>query len=152
MQTYRKQIIAIKKRVLKGAFFIDLLGIFIYNDNVKEINKERRTKDMRYLVTDPCYIVPNDQWSDYCDGFYGDSDTDISMYNIKDFGTIVEVDNTANGDGSVNLGGGKKVLVDAGVVCLVRLNAGVTPTAYQGNAITSNLATAYDWYKKAKNI
>lgn len=105
-----------------------------------------------YLITDPCYIVPGDEWDSFVKAFYGDGDRDVTPWEIEGFGTIIEVDNTAYGDGSARMSGKKEVLVDSGTVCLVELNEGVVPTDYQGNAVTSSEPTARKWYEKAKAI
>lgn len=106
----------------------------------------------QYLVTDPCYIVPKEDWSDFLDETgYGDYIPDEG-YTIKGFGRIFEISGTDNGDGSIKIGKDKEVMVDAGIVCLVELDEGVTPTDYQGNAVTSARSTAYAWFNRACRI
>lgn len=104
----------------------------------------------KFLITDPCYIVPNDEWSDFCDNHI--DGVGPEGYKVEGLGTIIECDGTQWGDGSCKVGPGKEVLVDSGTVCLVKLDEGVTPTNYQGTAVTAKPATAYNWYAKAKQI
>lgn len=103
---------------------------------------------MKYLITDPCYIVPNEEWSDFCDNQIGGH----IEYKVAGLGTIVECDSTQWGDGSLKVGKGKEVMVDSGTVCLVELDEGVTPTNYQGTAVTAFKETADKWYSKAQEI
>lgn len=105
---------------------------------------------MRYLITDPCYIVPKKDWDNFCDNFYDGSG--IIPYTIAGFGVITDCQNTANGDGSVHISHGKDVHVDAGLVCLVELNDNITPTSYEGTAITDSKDTAQSWYETALQI
>lgn len=113
---------------------------------------------MKYLITDPCYVVPKDEWSDFldmCDGeIYGgfvNSDNE-NGYRIEGFGTIIESSPTQYGDGHIKVGKGKEVMADAGLTCMVRLDEGVTPTNYQGTAVTAREDTARRWYELAKQM
>lgn len=105
---------------------------------------------MKYLITDPCYIVPDNEWSDFCDTQI--DGVQAGGYKVEGLGTIVECDGTEWGDGHAKVGNGKEVLVDSGTVCLVELDEGVTPTEYQGNAVTARADTARNWYEIAKRI
>lgn len=97
----------------------------MYNENT--LNKE---SEMQYLITDPCYIVPNDEWSDFCDKLFANGntpDTDAVLpYTIEGFGKITHLSTTANGDGSVRVPGYKgrifEIGVDAGLVCIAEVS------------------------------
>lgn len=99
-----------------------------------------------YLVTDPCYVVPDEDWSDYCDAFYGGTAKNAQDWVIEGVGRIIKVDNTSYGDGEWNVGKGMSVMADAGLVCIVQLKRGYTPTNYQGTAVTDSFSTANDWF------
>ncbi len=103
---------------------------------------------MKYLITDPCYIVPDEEWSEFCDNKIGGH----IEHKVEGLGTIVQCDSTQWGDGSAKMGKGKEVMVDSGTVCLVELDEGVTPTDYQGTAVTAFKETADRWYAKAQQI
>lgn len=109
------------------------------------ITNKPESKQM-YLVTDPCYVVADDEWSDYCDAIYGGGGRNASDWQIEGVGRIIQVDNTSYGDGEWNVAKGKSVMADAGLVCIVELKRGYEPTNYQGTAITDSLSTAQDWF------
>lgn len=103
----------------------------------------------RYLVTDPCYVVPAEDWSNFLDktGFgeiYGGEEP----YVINGFGKILVSQPSEGGDGHWKLGNGKEVMTDAGLVCIVELDDGVVPTDYNGNAVTKTLGVAEHWISK----
>jgi len=126
--------------------------IFCYTIKMSITRKDTQMTTTNYLITDPCYVVPTDEWDSFVDAFYGNGDRDVTPWEIDGLGTIIEVDNTAYGDGSARMSGKKEVLVDSGTVCIVKLNEGVTPTDYQGNAVTNREDVARKWYEKAKQI
>jgi len=105
---------------------------------------------MKYLITDPCYVVPDKEWHNYCDN-YIDFDEGNTPYVIVGLGKIIASHGTKYGDGSKKIGNGE-VLVDSGTVCIVELEDGVKPTEYQGNCIASSLETAKKWFSRAKTI
>lgn len=107
---------------------------------------------MKYLITDPCYIVPRDDWETYCNDGLTDFYEGETSYKIGGLGTIIASSPTTYGDGYAKMGNGKQVLVDSGTVCLVQLDDGVVPTDYQGNAVASSRETADKWYEKAQTI
>lgn len=117
-----------------------------------QLQKQRNKKQM-YLVTDPCYIVPNDEWQKFVDDSYKGNFFEPPLpYIIKGFGKIVECDSTANGDGTQKVAKDKEVNVDSGTVCLVELEDGVTPTDYQGTATTDDKGLAEHYYERALQI
>lgn len=101
----------------------------------------------RYLVTDPCYVVPNDDWDKFLNetGF-GEICMGEDPYVIEGFGKILVSDGTDGGDGCWNVSRGKQVMADAGLVCIVELDEGVVPTEYNGNAVTRTLGVAEHWF------
>lgn len=107
---------------------------------------------MRYLITDPCYIVPKDEWEQFCNNGLYDFYEGETTYRVSGLGNIVASSPTQYGDGAMGFGRGKEVAVDSGTVCLVELDGDVVPTDYQGTAVTANATTAHNWYKKAQKI
>ena len=73
----------------------------------------------RYVIIDPCYIYPDEEWSDFCDKVE-DLESFVATYN----GTKFLVFNTAYGDGSYPVydGAGAEVgsaSVDAGLLSVI---------------------------------
>ena len=103
----------------------------------------------RYLVTDPCYVVPAENWSSFLDETaFGELYPGDEPYVIPGFGKIVESNGSEGGDGHWKLGNGKEVMTDAGLVCIVELDEGVEPTDYNGNAVTNRADVARNWFNK----
>lgn len=80
---------------------------------------------MKYLVTDPCYVVPSEphqEWLDFLDlTEYGES-LPKGGFKIEGLGTIIDMGGTCGGDGTWHVGNGKQqVFADAGLVCIVEL-------------------------------
>lgn len=122
---------------------------------------------MKYLITDPCYIVPDDEWSKFVDDMYGnDSMADeerVLPYKVEGIGTIVRMSNTAYGDGGCTVsenGKSWEIGVDAGLVCLVECDDSLDIEkvskdkgyALTLGAVTENKTTADRWYAKAQQI
>jgi hypothetical protein len=73
----------------------------------------------RYLVVDPCYVVPNEMWSDFCGAsFVNHAATRASFDGISFF-----CQGTAHGDGCFVLKCGNKTVgecgVDAGLLSII---------------------------------
>ena len=123
---------------------------------------------MKYLITDPCYLIGNNglhsDWEKFLDVTnFGDSLPD-GGYNVDGIGKIVSVSGTDNGDGSllVKDKNGKTwdKGVDAGMVCLVEVaddfdvdkvckDFGFALTL---GAVTDDKDVADDWYYRASRI
>lgn len=107
----------------------------------------------RFLVTDPCYVVPAEEWSNFLDvTSFGEIYSGDEPYVIPGFGKIVESNSTEWGDGEWKVGNGKSIMADAGLVCIVELDEGVEPTDYNGNAITKRADVARNWFNKVQGI
>lgn len=105
---------------------------------------------MRYLVTDPCYVVDKEDWDRFLEiTNYGASLAE--PYELAGIGRIIDNAHTARGDGSWDLGAGKEVCVDSGLVCIVELNDKFNPSTYNGNAITDDKNQAETWMEYVKN-
>lgn len=103
----------------------------------------------RYLVTDPCYVVPGQDWNKFLETTnFGEINEGDDPYIIEGFGKIIVSSGTDGGDGTWKVGNGKEVSADAGLVCIVELDEDVEPTEYNGNAITKTLGVAEHWFSR----
>lgn len=111
-------------------------------------------KRKQFLVTDPCYVVPDSEW----DNFLKDSDFGIIQsfnepYHVEGIGNIVESKSTENGDGSILLThSGKQVGVDSGLVCIVELEEDYEISDNNGNAVTDKELVARKRLERASKI
>lgn len=105
---------------------------------------------MKYLVTDPCYVIAShDDWLAVLDEHGYDDWTNVKC----DIGTILEATGTANGDGAVRVSGNKIVSADAGMTCIVEItNQDAYNEVRHGNAVTNSLETATRWFEKARQM
>ena len=112
---------------------------------------------MKYLVTDPCYIIPNKDWDKFVDDIYSGNKLDTSgvlPYKIEGVGKIIAMENTANGDGSTlvtdHLGELQIVGVDAGLVCIAIVSN--TFKNKKIGALSNDKTEAEYWYLQALQI
>lgn len=97
----------------------------------------------KYLVTDPCYVVPNEEWENFLEKTnYGES---LDRWEIAGIGTIISCGATYMGDGTWDVDFDKQISADAGLVCIVKLVENPNLAAWMGNAITDYLPSAEDW-------
>ena len=73
---------------------------------------------MKLFVTDPCLVVPDSQWSDFCDATDGDSLD--KPFNIDGGGRVVDLQHTANGDGGCRVRG-KEFGTDTGLIAIIEV-------------------------------
>lgn len=104
----------------------------------------------RYLVTDPCYIIPdlNGEWDKFLEETDGYSVG--NGYKIPGVGVIISSGDTAWGDGTWHVAPGMEVSADAGLVCIVELDDNYEPTPYNGNAITISKSEAEGWMREVQ--
>lgn len=127
----------------------------MYNENT--LNKE---STMQYLITDPCYIVPDDEWSKFCDKLFANGntpDTDAVLpYTIEGLGKITHLSTTDNGDGSVRIRGHNnqmfEVGVDAGLVCIAEVSEKYKIAKNDYGALSRVKDEAEDFYEQACRI
>jgi len=68
-----------------------------------------------YYLGDPCYVVPDKDWSKFCDIFFENLDEPFKFSKGKTFLAF----GTAYGDGVYTDNEGRKYPVDAGIIGLV---------------------------------
>jgi hypothetical protein len=84
-------------------------------------------KEMKFIITDPCYIMNQEQYQRICDegcDFEGQSFPLESTH--RDTGrkiTFWTIEGTPNGDGSMTYKG-QDIGVDAGMLCVAEANDG----------------------------
>jgi hypothetical protein len=97
-----------------------------------------------WYVGDPCYIIPDDQWEDFCNATYANRpdpyeehvDSVIDWHGQKITVWTNGGDGTWGFDGLESANSKTSFGVDAGIFCVINLNA--LPT-YEGNPITSGI-------------
>lgn len=115
---------------------------------------------MQFLITDPCYIVPKDEWSKFVDDIYdnnwGFADGEkVLPYKINGLGKITELSNTANGDGACKVtvnGKGFTIGVDAGLVCIAQVSNTYKLPKSELGALTNNQEEAQRIFEQACRI
>lgn len=103
---------------------------------------------MKYIITDPCYIVPEDVWDEACKHIDDDSVIDYPMFEkvISDAcGTKVDVCDTGCGDWDNSISGpydhiiNRKFCADAGMVCVAELTPEIEKNmTYNGINLADN--------------
>jgi len=108
---------------------------------------------MKYLVTDPCYIMTNEQWDEYGENYGWDTDRWEVPIPIKG-GKITKISTTKNGDGSTRISG-QLVGVDSGTVCLAEVDDDFdTSNPFHGSlgAVTGDKELSQRYFRRAKTI
>ena len=117
----------------------------------------------KFLVTDPCYIIPNDEWDRIANetSLEGAGDDWVERFEAKIQGykgenfKILLASSTANGDGGISgkteKGDHFEIGVDAGMVCLAEVNDNFVKEGPFG-ALTGSFADAQNIYAAAKEI
>jgi hypothetical protein len=141
-------------------FMHDIIGIFnninretktIENGFAPRFEKTEKPKQSKtwFLVTDPCYIVDDENWqtfldeTDYADDFDGTEET------CKiDGGVITHCSTTDNGDGFTKIGK-QEITVDAGIVCIAEFSE---KPAVNSGYITDKKERAEKAFEKACRI
>ena len=83
----------------------------------------------RYFVGDPCYVIPDNLWSDFCDITF-----ESQTYTIEEFrGHLMLAGSTAYGDGRYADNNGQTYGVDSGML-------GIVPEALWLNAPEREIA------------
>lgn len=116
---------------------------------------------MKYLVTDPCYIIDGQGLDSPWDKFLSETSFGDYLpeggYKIEGIGKIVEMSGTDNGDGSVKVKNHKnetfEIGVDAGLVCIAQVsNNFKLRKNYPLGALTDSKEQADEWFEKACRI
>ena len=102
---------------------------------------------MKYLVTDPCYIMSDEQWDEYGEKYGWNTDNWPVPIKVKG-GTITKISTTTNGDGSMKFGD-QVVGVDSGTVCLAEMNDSFSD--WKG-VTTKDYGDARDFYSQVQLI
>lgn len=105
----------------------------------------------KFLVTDPCYIVPDEDWSKFLDETSLGEELPEGGWKINGVGKIIEISGTDNGDGSVKIGKWE-VGVDAGLVCIAEVSNTYKLPKHGLGALTSSREEAERWFEKACRI
>lgn len=79
----------------------------------------------KYYISDPCYLVPDAEWSDFCDQFYDDN-AEANVITLRN-GSKVVAFNTAFGDGCYSDQLGNEYPVDAGLIGIIPFDAVPAP-------------------------
>lgn len=85
-----------------------------------------------YFICDPCYVVPNEKWDDFCEQLFSQNDNEIKQIKIDDF--LIQCQNTAFGDGRYFDDSYNGYDVDAGLI-------GATPKAINPDATNYEVFT-----------
>lgn len=111
-----------------------------------------KIEKVRYLVTDPCYLIDGQGLDSDWDKFLSATNMgdNIAGWLLPDKGIILDGGGTSYGDGVWEVGDGKKVMADAGMVCILQIAYGYRPTDYEGNAITEDYDEALEWLRKVQ--
>lgn len=89
----------------------------------KPLTENVTFKAGKYLIADPCYVTPDESWSDFCDILFAAEDSEYGGHLFESEGIKYWVGGTAYGDGlyAIRKNGAEvgTIGVDAGLLSII---------------------------------
>ena len=104
---------------------------------------------MKFLITDPCYVIQDDaEWTKFCDASFDDT-TPIETWDTP-AGKLIRFSSTQGGDGSMSFGS-QSIGVDSGTICIIEVADDFKLDGNYG-VIVKDLDKANQVFDKAQTI